>query len=193
MIKPKTFSLNAMTDAKAAKTRLRASIAQLFARKSPAELKEAGVLVTEVFSHWIREQPQKNATRVALFHSLKDEICMSPLDELLTGLGITRFLPKRNSPSLKLEAGPGIYANAREMDIILVPGRAFDKTGRRLGRGGGHYDRCLSPLSLSKKLPILVGIALEEQIVPMVPCEDHDVVMDFICTQKAMYKANASE
>lgn len=181
-----------MTNVVAAKSRLRAQIAELMSQKSPADLKEAGLMAAEHFSRWLKKHGEK-INRVSLFRSLKDEIAMAPMDLILAGLDIARFFPAKKAldaaSSFELGENPDVKANAADMDIILVPGRAFDRAGRRLGRGGGHYDRCLTPLSLLKKGPILIGIALEEQIVPLVPSEAHDVVMDFICTPQAMFKA----
>ena len=61
--------------------------------------------------------------------------------------------------------------------LWLVPGIAFDEHGRRLGRGGGFYDRLLNKYS-----GIPVGICAEEQLVSGVPFEEHDKKMKFIIT-----------
>ena len=62
--------------------------------------------------------------------------------------------------------------------VFLVPGLAFDKQGRRLGFGGGWYDRALANFQHSLK----IGIAFGCQMVDEVPCEAHDVKMDVIVT-----------
>jgi 5-formyltetrahydrofolate cyclo-ligase len=64
-----------------------------------------------------------------------------------------------------------------EVDLILVPGIAFDLHGNRLGRGKGFYDRLLQKVRGSK-----IGIAFDEQIAEKIPVEPHDVRMDFILT-----------
>ena len=71
-----------------------------------------------------------------------------------------------------------IKANKRikPLDLIFVPGRAFDKKGGRLGRGGGHYDQLLEKWDSS----IRVGVAFREQMVKKVPSEAHDVFMDVV-------------
>jgi 5-formyltetrahydrofolate cyclo-ligase len=63
------------------------------------------------------------------------------------------------------------------LDLILVPGVAFDLQGRRLGRGKGYYDQLLAEV----RGPIC-GVAFDEQIVTEVPLEPHDVVVDCILT-----------
>ena len=64
-----------------------------------------------------------------------------------------------------------------QLDLILVPGVAFDVTGRRLGRGRGFYDRLLKDVRGAK-----VGVGLDEQIEPAIPAEPHDVTLDYLLT-----------
>lgn len=70
-----------------------------------------------------------------------------------------------------------VVISSREIDLILVPGVAFDLRGRRLGRGKGFYDRLLAEIRGVK-----CGIAFDEQIAGEIPVEAHDVRMDFILT-----------
>ena len=63
-------------------------------------------------------------------------------------------------------------APAAELDMIIVPLVAFDRTGARLGYGGGCYDRYLPTLSTSCHI---IGIAFEEQRVDRVPADAHDL------------------
>ena len=64
-----------------------------------------------------------------------------------------------------------------ELDLVLVPGLAFDRRGRRLGRGKGYYDRLLGLLRATA-----CGVAFEEQLVGEVPAGPHDVRMNFVLT-----------
>ena len=66
------------------------------------------------------------------------------------------------------------------IDWVLVPGVAFDGAGRRLGYGGGYYDRLL-PL-LAAGVPRVAG-AFDVQVVPDVPCGPHDLVVDCVVTE----------
>lgn len=59
--------------------------------------------------------------------------------------------------------------------LALVPGRAFDKKGNRIGRGGGTFDRILADLDCPK-----FGIAFDCQIVDDIPADSHDIRMDGI-------------
>ena len=72
------------------------------------------------------------------------------------------------------------------LDLILVPGVAFDLGGHRLGRGKGYYDKLLAALQArlrrGRALPTICGVAFDEQVVEQVPAEAHDVHMDCILT-----------
>ena len=69
-------------------------------------------------------------------------------------------------------------------DILLVPLLAFDGAGRRLGYGGGYYDRSLGAFS-SQGVPVLaVGVAFSAQEVQDLPEEDFDMRLDWIVTEK---------
>jgi 5-formyltetrahydrofolate cyclo-ligase len=67
------------------------------------------------------------------------------------------------------------------IDWVLVPGVAFDAAGRRLGYGGGYYDRLL-PL-LAPGAPRIAG-AYEAQIVDHVPAAPHDLRVDAVVTER---------
>jgi 5-formyltetrahydrofolate cyclo-ligase len=62
-----------------------------------------------------------------------------------------------------------------EVDLVMVPGLAFDLSGRRLGRGKGYYDRLLG---LPEFNGIKIGFAWSWQLLSSVPAEEHDVLMD---------------
>jgi 5-formyltetrahydrofolate cyclo-ligase len=68
-----------------------------------------------------------------------------------------------------------------DLDIAIIPGAGFDLKGNRLGYGAGYYDKLLSK---SKKNIIKIALAFEEQIVPEIPSEKHDIKMDMIITEK---------
>lgn len=71
------------------------------------------------------------------------------------------------------EALPG------DLDLVLVPGAAFDPACGRLGMGGGFYDRLLPQLPPGA---LAVGLAFDEQMVDRVPSEPHDVRLSAVFT-----------
>ena len=64
-----------------------------------------------------------------------------------------------------------------ELDLVVIPGLGFDKTGRRLGRGGGYFDRFLEKVKKAKKI-CKIGLAFKEQMRYRIPYHQHDVHMD---------------
>ncbi|MDD3719401.1 MAG: 5-formyltetrahydrofolate cyclo-ligase [Actinomycetota bacterium] len=70
--------------------------------------------------------------------------------------------------------------NAEEIDVVLMPGVAFDLTGGRLGYGGGYYDRFLERCN---PRCALIAVAFEIQIVGHVPCADHDAHIHKVVTE----------
>ncbi len=78
------------------------------------------------------------------------------------------------------EPGPDASeASIEDFDLVIVPGTAFDGTCARLGMGGGFYDRLLARLGPGT---FTVALAYDEQIVPCVPVEGHDVALDAVFT-----------
>ncbi|TKG94819.1 5-formyltetrahydrofolate cyclo-ligase [Puteibacter caeruleilacunae] len=69
--------------------------------------------------------------------------------------------------------------NPEEIDLILVPGVAFDENCNRMGRGRGFYDRLLSAVSCPK-----VGICFDGQIEKQIPVESHDIPMDYVISDR---------
>ena len=67
-----------------------------------------------------------------------------------------------------------------DIDLILVPGLAFTRDGRRLGRGGGYYDRLLG---LRHSHAIALGVCFDLQLVADLPCEPHDQRVDAVVTE----------
>lgn len=68
-----------------------------------------------------------------------------------------------------------------EIDLLIVPGLAFDAHGRRLGRGGGYYDRLLAAPELRAAT---VGLCFELQILPDIPALGHDQHVAIVVTEE---------
>ena len=68
----------------------------------------------------------------------------------------------------------------KNIDLVLVPGIAFDKEGHRIGYGFGYYDKFL------RKVPkaVKIGLCFDFQVVDRIPREAHDVPVDFIVTEE---------
>jgi len=72
-----------------------------------------------------------------------------------------------------------------EVDLLLVPGVGFDLQGHRLGYGKGYYDRALED---AREGMLRVGLAFDFQVVPALPAEAHDVRLQLLVTDSAMYR-----
>jgi 5-formyltetrahydrofolate cyclo-ligase len=137
-----------------------------------------------------------NATTILFYASFDGEVNTLEMIKKAKKLGKTIGLPRINKekkeiiPTLceysvdDLENGPyGIKeprakgARLKEIDVVIVPGVAFDQHKNRLGRGGGYYDRFLK--SLPQDTPT-IGLAFDFQIVEHLPCDTHDVCVSHL-------------
>ena len=75
-------------------------------------------------------------------------------------------------------------ADPMEIDLALIPGLAFDRTGVRLGRGMGYYDRFLA-----RTTAVPVGVAYWEQLLPELPAAAHDMRMAHLATSRGILPA----
>jgi 5-formyltetrahydrofolate cyclo-ligase len=104
---------------------------------------------------------------------------LTGMDELVAG----KFgIPEPRSDLRRL---PGRRVAAADLDLVVVPGVAFDRRGGRLGHGFGYYDRLLRQARADTPL---VALAFECQLVEEVPTEAHDVFMDLVVTEAAVYQ-----
>lgn len=81
---------------------------------------------------------------------------------------------------------PGSDAIRLEPEIILVPLVAFDRKGHRVGYGQGHYDRLLHRVRFNV---LAIGVAYDMQRVDEIPVDAFDQRLDYIVTEKAVYKS----
>ena len=71
------------------------------------------------------------------------------------------------------------YTDLDAVELIVVPGVAFDRQNNRMGRGRGFYDRLLK----STPNAVKIGVAYDFQILDSIPVEPHDVKMDRVITE----------
>lgn len=128
----------------------------------------------EVETRGLIERALKAGKRVALPATNFEKNAMVPmeissLEELYkTSRGL--FEPKTQKPIM-----------TSELDLVIVPGVAFDKAGGRIGRGKGFYDTLLK--KTSTKVP-LIGLCFEENLEKSIQCESHDIKMDIVVTDE---------
>lgn len=71
----------------------------------------------------------------------------------------------------------------KEIDLIIVPGIAFDRQKNRMGRGKGYYDRLLASLCVPK-----IGVCFDFQLFDQIPTEPFDKKMDALITEKEVIR-----
>jgi 5-formyltetrahydrofolate cyclo-ligase len=99
-------------------------------------------------------------------------------DELAVGMY------KILEPKEELRNLPGKRVDVQDVDLIMVPGVAFDRRGARMGHGFGYYDKLLEH---ARPDTPLVALAFECQLFPEIPTQTHDVFMNKILTERAIY------
>jgi 5-formyltetrahydrofolate cyclo-ligase len=89
-----------------------------------------------------------------------------------------------------LEPGAGCRpVDARELDLVLVPGVGFTCGGQRLGYGGGYYDRFLARL---RPDAVTVGLAYGVQLMDELPAGPHDRKVDMVITEAGTYRGRCN-
>jgi len=78
----------------------------------------------------------------------------------------------KKGPYGVVEPAVKTHVALKDIDLVIVPGVAFDKKGNRLGRGKGFYDRFLKKINCRTET---VGLAFRYQILPSLPASSHDV------------------
>jgi 5-formyltetrahydrofolate cyclo-ligase len=140
----------------------------------------------------------REARTILAYLPLQDELDLMPaLKTALAGgktIALPQYIPEHGKYVAAILEGPpenlrkgkfGVMEPSPDapriplnrLDFVLAPGVAFDPDGHRLGRGRGFYDRLLAEVTGVK-----CGVALDEQIVPKLPVEAHDIPMDYILT-----------
>lgn len=139
------------------------------------------------------------ARRIMAFLNMPDEVSLDALIRQALAEGKEVYVPvcvdKQHIEAARLDgldqAVVGAYGirtapagspriPASDLDVIVVPGLAFDVQGHRLGHGAAYYDRFLA----EKGTAAAVAAAWDVQIVPAVPVEAHDIIMTDIVTDK---------
>lgn len=178
-----------MTDKQALRTQMRA------ARKSLSK-EEQQAASRAVCAKILSSAAYREAKCVMAYIACRGELDVTPVIESALAAGKTLALPRceeggtltaRKTDSLAALA-PGAYGiktpgegaeimPPEAIDLILVPGTAFDREGYRLGQGGGYYDRFLK-----KTNAVLCGVCHDMALLERVPRQDHDARMDAVIT-----------
>ncbi|MBD3249381.1 5-formyltetrahydrofolate cyclo-ligase [Candidatus Woesearchaeota archaeon] len=131
--------------------------------------KETMNLSKKIIFNLIRLEEFKNSKSMHCYMSNNNEVDTIDLIKKFCYDKTIIIPPQKNMP---LDTG-------KDVDIVIIPGIAFDKSGNRLGYGSGFYDIFLQDITSTK-----VALAYEFQIFNNIPSEPHDITMDYIITEK---------
>ncbi len=133
------------------------------------------------------------ASNIFIYNSLSDEV--QTMDFIQKWNGTKNFfLPVMKGNSLVfrefhlhttfskaslnvLEPNGDDFTDYSDVDIVIVPGVAFDTNMNRMGRGKGYYDRFLSQIDVVK-----IGVCFNFQLFDNIPSDIYDIKMDYIIT-----------
>ena len=189
---------------KTAKKMLRQSVLEARRAMTPATRQTASrQILAELYT-----LPDFAAARtVFLYASMADEVQLYPLMEYCLLLEKTVCLPLITGPgtmdAVKLSSMdaliPGKFGiktidpvrcelvPPSVIDLIVVPGAAFDARGRRLGLGAGYYDRFMAERAPQARR---IALAFDCQLADCVPVEPHDQIVDLVITESRCLKVS---
>jgi len=161
-------------------------------------------------AEWLR---RLGAEAFLAYASMRSELITRPLLEWGWREGLAVLLPRcvTADRSLELyrvrgfdELKPGVYGvpepdparaerwhRLKDIGAVFVPGLAFTPDGRRLGYGGGYYDRFAERMLAAGGTARWMGLAFGLQVVPELPAEPHDLRLDGLITEEGVHLSPA--
>jgi 5-formyltetrahydrofolate cyclo-ligase len=185
---------------KKAKREIRRSV--LAARDALGEA-ERGARSTAIHDRFLALPDMGRARTVMLYSSFGSEVATGPLIDRLRDLGTIIVLPRiRDRQDLEAvvyepgdplqetsfgarEPADGAIVDPGSIDVVVPPGVAFDRSGRRVGYGGGFYDRFLPMLG-----PVAprIALAFDVQLVDELPAGGFDLPVDVVVTESRVLR-----
>lgn len=162
-------------------------------RKKQLSFDERDEFSQRIFQSLVQQDVFQRARNVLCYWSMPDEVQTHPfiLEHLADK---TWLLPAINDNTMVIRHFQGIddlkegvlgisepigEAFNEKIDLVIVPGMAFDRQGNRLGRGKGYYDHFLAQNTV-----YAIAVAFHCQLIDEVPVEPWDVIMRQIITEK---------
>lgn len=162
----------------------------IWAQKKQYDVAQLEAMSIEITNRVLALASWQEAGTLLLYYPLADEVDVRPLIRKAFEEGKRVLLPVCVGDELELHLYQGeaslavgafgimeptgpLFApeNYGEIDLAIIPGMAFDRSGHRLGRGKGYYDRLLPKIKEAR----LTGVCFPFQLLDEVPAEAHDV------------------
>ena len=180
---------------------------QMRARRDALSVEERAVASQKIV-HRVLDVVPHNAQTIALYLANKNEASLDAAIQSFSGDGRIvvapragvrpRFARLTTTENLRTNARGLRYPDSDEqffawgIDIIILPGVAFDASGNRLGQGGGWYDKTLERArAKNPKTPLVIGVCYECQIVNQVPQNPYDQRVDIVVTEDRVLDCRA--
>lgn len=174
-----------------AKDKIRKEITEKKRRYTPEDLLH---MSEEVFSVLEITGTFNDSSRICIYYSLSDEVATLPFidkwkkekefylpvvdnDQIVLRKLNEDTVFERSKIGVMEPIGENINDYSK-IDLIIVPGVAFDRKGNRMGRGKGYYDRFLPQLKAPK-----VGVCFDFQLLDQIPTNEWDIKMDMIVSE----------
>lgn len=170
---------------------------RILSRRDALSALEIASLSQEVTARFLANAAYAAASTIALYCSIRSEVSTSGIFASAVLGGKRVLYPRTVGSTLEFvavetldalvesrfgicEPWSGLPVPLAEIDLIVLPGVAFDDKGVRLGYGLGCYDRALA----EGGRPTLIGLAYDFQVVASLPRERHDIPVDFVVTER---------
>jgi len=184
---------------------LRKSAAHIRDSIPPVERARLSAQISQHVIDWLKDKP---INVVMLYLNMRSEVETTVLWDFLLGHGkialapvveaseLTPYRVKDTGRELKRHAYGMLEPDTKicapfpptQIDLVLVPGLAFDRQGYRIGYGGGYYDRFLPRCPQAT----WVGLAYEAQLVADIFPEAWDIRLHHICTERGFLTTQAA-
>lgn len=182
------------------KESVRSFILDLRINSSPEDLRLKSGAIFEALAALDR---YRNAVRVALYFPVRNEVDTSEIFADIVAAGREAYFPVVQGGSLVFrrvrdlsELSPGAYGipeppasaeaiDTGSLDLVLLPGIAFDVSGNRIGYGKGYYDRAAARVPREKRIALAYGF----QVLKSVPRGMHDLGCGMIITESGVFIA----
>lgn len=171
-------------------------------RRAALSVDDCTLWTEQLTEHIISLASYKNAHRIMAYLAMSKEANLDRLIECAFNDGKEIYVPvcidkttmiavrldsldavKHGVLGIRIPVEPYKVLDAKELDIILVPGVGFDHVGGRIGMGNGYYDRFLADLSPQS----YIGVAWSMQLLDApIPMDEHDCRMTMIVTEQGV-------